>query len=126
MMTLIRQHLLSDAQLMVLLDNKPAIYQVEKPKDIVNDTYIVFLNKPLSGGYIRDWQIEFRVISKDLSKLTAIQSRLIHLLDNPREYNHLKNNEVGIRKIKLLNGGGTLRNPSTNNFELIVFFLCTI
>ncbi len=109
-----------------MLDNKEAIYQVEKPKEIENDTYIVFFLKPLSGGYVKDWQLEFRVIAKDLSKIVALQSRLINLLDDPRGEKVIKDDETVIRSISLVNGGGTWKNPDTDNYEMVVFFLFKI
>jgi hypothetical protein len=126
MMSLLRSYLLDDAQMLTLLDNQEAIYQVEKPKEMEHDTYIVFLSKPLQGGHIKDYQIEFRLIDKNLSKLNALQSRLITLLDNPRERLILNDENTVIRDVHLLNGGGTLKNPSTDNFETIVFFLCRV
>lgn len=125
-MKVIRNYLLDDLQLKALLDNQEAIYLVEKPEKIKNDTYIVYFFKPISGGYIKDYQIEFRCISKDLNKLIAIQSRLIKLLDDPRDETMIKDEETTIRSIKLLNGGGTWKNPDTGNHEMVVYFLCKI
>ncbi|KUO66122.1 MAG: hypothetical protein APF84_12435 [Gracilibacter sp. BRH_c7a] len=126
MTKVVRNYLLADAQLKILLDNKEAIYQIEKPKEIKNDTYIVFFLKPLSGGFVKDWQLEFRVISYDLSKIVAIQSRLIKLLDDPRGEIIIKDEETVIRSIKLINGGGSWRNPETDNFEMVVYFLLRV
>lgn len=125
-MKVIRNYLLQDLQLKALLDNQEAIYLVEKPEGIGNDTYIVYFFKPISGGYIKNYQIEFRCISKYLNKLIAIQSRLIKLLDDPRDETIIKDEETTIRSIKLLNGGGTLKNPDTGNHEVVVYFLCKI
>lgn len=125
-MKVIRNYLLGDLQLQALLNNQEAIYLVEKPKEIVNDTYIIYFFKPIAGGYIKDYQVEFRLISKDLNKLIAIQSRLIKLLDDPREETIIKDDETTIRNIKLLNGGGFWKNPDTGNHEMVVYFLCKI
>lgn len=125
-MKVIRNYLLNDLQLKTLLENQDAIYLVEKPKEINSDTYIVYFFKPLTGGFIKDYQIEFRLISKDLSKLIAIQSRLINLLDDTRGKMIIKDNETVIRSTKLLNGGGTVKNENTGNHETVVFFLCQI
>lgn len=125
-MKVIRKYLLEDLQLKALLANQEAIYLVEKPKEMENETYIVYFFKPISGGYIKDYQIEFRLISKDLSKLFAIQSRLIKLLDDPRDEVIIKDDETAIRSRKLLNGGGSWKNPETGNYEMVVYFLCQI
>jgi hypothetical protein len=125
-MKLLRQYLISDTDLIHLLDNSPAIYLLDKPMEINNDNYIVYLYKPLTGGYVKDYQIEFRIIGKDLEKLTAIQSRLIKLLDDPRNENIIKSQDTFIRHTKLLNGGGMAINPSTGNYEIVIFFLIKI
>jgi len=125
-MKVIRNYLLEDLQLKALLNNQESIYLVEKPKEIENETYLVYFFKPISGGYIKDYQIEFRLISKDLSKLLAIQSRLMKLLDDPRDKTIIKDDETTIRSIKLLNGGGFWKNPDTGNHEMVVYFLCKI
>lgn len=125
-MKVIRKYLLSDPQLKSLLENKDSIYLLQKPKELEDKQYIVYLFKPLSGGYIKDYQLEFRVIGKDLAKLIAIQSRLINLLDDPRGENIIKDESTTIRHSKLLNGGGMLFNETTGNHELILYFLCKI
>jgi len=125
-MKVIRSYLLKDLQLKALLDNQEAIYLVEKPKEIKSNTYIIYFFKPISGGYIKDYQIEFRLISKDINKLIAIQSRLMKLLDDPRDKKIIKDDETTIRSIKYLNGGGFWKNPDTDNHEMIVYFLCKI
>ncbi|EHQ90169.1 hypothetical protein [Desulfosporosinus youngiae] len=125
-MKIIRNYLLNDLQLKTLLDNQNAIYLVEKPKEMENNTYIIYFYKTLTGGFIKDYQVEFRLISKDLSKLIAIQSRLINLLDDPRGKKIIKDTETVIRSTKLLNGGGMVKNESTGNYEVVVYFLCQI
>ncbi|MEA4926305.1 MAG: hypothetical protein VB084_13465 [Syntrophomonadaceae bacterium] len=125
-MKVIRSYLLQDLQFKALLDGQNAIYLVEKPKEITNNTYIVYFFKPISGGYIKDYQLEFRIISQDLNKLITIQSRLINLLDDPRGEKVIKDSETTIRSTKLLNGGGSWKNPDTDNYEMVVYFLCQI
>lgn len=119
----IRKHLLNDTTFKTLLNDKDAIYLIEKPIKSVENPYIVYLYKPIgTGGYITDFQIEFRIVGKDLTKLTSLQNRMITLLDFNRDTQPIE----GIRHCKLLNGGGMVRNPETDNYELIVFFLCKI
>ncbi|SHK42268.1 hypothetical protein [Desulforamulus aeronauticus] len=125
-MKVIRSYLLQDLQLKSLLDNRDSIYLVEKPTEKKDDTYIVYFFKPITGGFVKDYQFEFRLISKDLHKLIAIQSRLINLLDDPRGEKIIKNSETVIRSTKLLNGGGQVKNENTGNYEMVVYFLCQI
>lgn len=115
----LRSYLLSDPQLQVLLENNPAIFLLQKSKEIDYETFIVYLYKPLTGGQVKDYQVEFRIIGKNLSKLVAIQSRLIKLLDENYTID-------GIYMTKLLNGGGMIFNPEDGNSQIVVFFMCKI
>jgi len=122
----IRKYLLNDVELKGLLNNKNAIYLVEKSNEEDFIPYIVMFYKPLNGGIIKDYQFEFRVIGEDLSQLIPIQERLIKLLDDPQNRLIIKDENTTIRQTKLLNGGGFTKNPDTGNFEAIVFFLLKI
>lgn len=113
----IRTLLLNDAEVTQLLSGEH-IYLVEKPEKIDCENYIIYKYKPLSGGIIKDYQLEFNLIGKDLSKLLQLQNRLITLLDDMQAIN-LEN----IRYIKLLNGGGMIKNPDTSNYHIILYFL---
>lgn len=120
---LLRNFLLEDQQMKILLDDEDAIYLIEKPEKEDVDNYIIYLYKPLGGRYIQDCQIEFRLVGKDLQKLTALKSRLIKLLNYNRDSEIIRDDDIVIKDSKLLTGGGQLKNPKTGNFELIVFFL---
>lgn len=122
-LSLLRDYLLNDEQIFSLLANKKAIYLISKEDDKKVNPYIVYLYKPLGGRYIQDCQIEFRIVGKDLQKLTAIKSRLIKLLNYNRETEIIRNKDVVIRDSKVLTGGGQVKNPSTGNYELIIYFL---
>lgn len=113
----IRTLLLQDTDIMQLLGDEH-IYLIEKPEKINTENYIVYKYKPLSGGLIKDYQLEFNLIGKDLSKLLQLHNRLITLLDDMQTIN-LDN----IRYIKLLNGGGMIKNPDTGNYHIILYFL---
>lgn len=119
-MEAIRKYLLNDADFFSLVGN--AIYFVEKPQEIENDVYIIYKTKPISGGYVKNYQIEFNIVGKDLAKLMQIQNRLIYLLDDPRNEKHIEN----IYHTELLNGGGIVKNPDTGNYEIILYFLYKI
>jgi hypothetical protein len=122
----IRKYLLNDTELKSLLNNQNAIYLVEKSSEEDYSPYIVTFYKPLNGGIIKDYQVEFRVIGDDLSQLILIQDRLIKLLDDPQNRIIIKDENTTIRHSKLLNGGGFAKNPDTGNFEMIVYFLFKI
>lgn len=116
----IRNYLLQNVQFKALLDNKDAIYLIEKPLKTINNPYVVYLYKPIGtgNGVLLDAQVEFRIVGTDLNKLTQLQSLLITLLDQTRNSIPID----GIRFSKLLNGGGMLRNETTKDYEIIVFF----
>lgn len=124
-MKAVRQYLASNTDLKKLLGGE-YIFLVEKPEKIKCDTYIVYSYKPISGGYIKDYQVEFHIIGKSLNQLIELQDKLIELLDDVRDENLIKDIDMTIRYIKLLNGGGMGKNPDTGNYEMVVFFLCKI
>lgn len=117
----IRLYLLEDNTLIQLLGGK-YIYLVDKPEKEQTNTYIQYTYKPLGTGIVRDYQLEFNVICKDLSKGLVIQDRLITLLDEVREIIKID----GIRTTKLLNGGGMVKNPETGNYHIVLYFLAKI
>lgn len=120
---LLRNYLVNDTQIKSLINNKPAIYLISKPQEEEVNPYIVYLYKSLGGRYVQDCQIEFRLIGKDLSKLTALKSRLIKILNYNRDSEIIRNENTVIRDSKLLTGGGQIMNPITGNYELVVLFL---
>lgn len=122
-LSLIRDYLLNDGQIFSLLGRRKAMYLISKEDDAKRDPYIIYLYKPLGGRYIQDCQVEFRLIGKDLSKLTALKSRLIKLLNYNRDSKVIRDEKVVIHDSKLLNGGGQVKNPQTGNFELVIYFL---
>lgn len=121
-------YLKNDAELMSLLDEKPSIFQLEKPIQTEPvDPFIVVLEKIVnSDSGIHSVQFEFRIVSKDASKTLEIQNRLIELLDKTRQ-EYLTDGQTIIRNIGLLNGGGTIKSPDDmDKWETIVFFLAKI
>lgn len=120
---ILRNFLLNDQQMKILLDNEDALYLIEKPEKEKLDNYIIYLYKPFEGRYLYPVQIEFRLVGKDLQKLTALKSRLIKLMNYNRDSEIIKEEDIVIKDSKLLNGGGQIFNSQSNNYELIVFFL---
>ncbi|MEI5909455.1 hypothetical protein WAK64_20715 [Bacillus spongiae] len=112
------KYLKADNELMSLLNNEPAIYWIEKPKEKEHDTFIVYRYKELNGGLIKDYQFTFRLISKNLVTLKKIHEKTVKLLDQYR-----KIDIPNIRYCALVNGGGMARNPSTEEFESVLYFL---
>lgn len=123
---LVRSFILNDAQVKSLLANKSAMYFISKPEEEKVNPYIVYIFKPLesiAGRNIQNVQLEFRLIGEDLQKLTALKSRLIKMLNYTRGSEVIRSENLTIYDSKLLTGGGQLQNPTTGNYELVVFFL---
>ncbi len=123
MIKLLRQHLLKNQKLVLLLNNKPYIFHEEKPLEIDADTYIVFKDKLLKSKYIQEYQIIFHVISKDINKAIAIERELIDYLNDTREEKLIKNDDTYIRNIKVLRGGGRIFDVDIDNWRIVVYFL---
>lgn len=122
-------YLKNDAELMSLLYEQPNIFQLEKPNkpEFENiDPFIVILEKIVnSNSGIRDVQFEFRIVSAISTATLNIQKRLIEVLDKVRQ-EYLTDGDTVIRRISLLNGGGTVKSPDYDKWETIVFFLAKI
>ncbi|WP_139692551.1 hypothetical protein [Sporolactobacillus terrae] len=121
-------YLKNDAELMSLLNEQPNIFQLEKPVQVGDiDPFILILEKIVNSnsGLIHDVQFEIRIISENAAKTLAIQERLIELLDQVHQ-EYLVNDEDVIRNISLVNGGGTIKNPTTSKWETICFFIARI
>ncbi|MDN3956186.1 hypothetical protein [Sporolactobacillus laevolacticus] len=122
-------YLKNDAELMSMLYEQPYIFQLEKPNqpeytDL--DPFIVILEKIVnSNNGVHDVQFEFRIVSANSTATLNIQQRLIELLDKVRQ-EYLTDGETVIRRISLLNGGGTVKSPDYDKWETIVFFLAKI
>lgn len=121
-------YLKNDPLLIDLLNDEQAIFQLEKPAQVGDiDPFIIILEKIVNSnsGVIHNTQFEFRIVSENAAKTLAIQQRLIELLDQVHQ-EYLINNEDVIRNISLVNGGGTIKNPTTNKWETICFFIARI
>ncbi|MDX8367857.1 hypothetical protein [Cytobacillus sp. IB215665] len=113
MISEVRKYLLKDAEFVDI-----PIYLLQKPSENEHDHYIIYRYKLLSGGAIKDYQVTFRVISKDLVKLKSLSNKVVELLDQYRE------NEIpGIHHCSLLNGGGMAYNESAGHYESVLYFL---
>lgn len=122
MIALLRQHLLSNTDIVSLLDSNQGIYHIEKPSKLKDKTYIVIKDKLLSDKYIEEYQLTFRIISDDLEKVIEIEKVLRKYLNDVRGEKIIKNNDTYIRNIQTLNGGGTIRTPE-NDYLCVVYFI---
>lgn len=128
MITAIRNYLLKDSELMVLLNNKPSIYFVTKPPEATETEYIIYSYKLVSGGYVKQYQLTIQYIGKDLNKLLQMQNSVDNLLDKYKSDNKdfIKDENDVIRSIELLNGGGQIYDETSKNYTFVSYFLFQI
>lgn len=129
MQGLIRQRLLSDLDLVELLNEKEAIFYIEKPdeEDFKDwNPFVIFKSKIVSGDYVKDYLVEFNIVGKDLNIVINIEKKLIEILDDTRNTNIIKDENNTIHSIRLANGGGIVKNPETENYHSILFFIARI
>ncbi|TCT16403.1 hypothetical protein EDC18_102422 [Natranaerovirga pectinivora] len=122
MIKLLRQHLLENEKLLSLLDNKEAIYHLEKPLKVKADHFIVFNERLLEDKYIKTYQLTFNIESPNVEKVISIEEELIKYLNDVRCEKLIKNEDTFIRNIQVLNGGGKIRLPE-GNWRSVIFFL---
>lgn len=122
MIKLLRQHLQKNTSLISLLDKNDSIFQIDKPPEREDKTYIVIKDKLLSGRYIEEYQLTFHLVSPTPQTVKAIEKELIDYLNDPRGEKIIKNDNTYIRNIQVLNGGGTIRTPE-NDYLAVVYFI---
>lgn len=78
--------------------------------------------KPIQGGNVKQYALEVDMIGKNLPILVQVNKRITELLDDPRGEKIIKDENVTIVSSALVSGGGSTKNPETNNFILISYF----
>jgi len=121
----IRKYLLNDIELTQKLEGEH-IYLIERPEGIRCSSYVIYSYKIIESGLVKQYQITFNIIGRKLRKLLELQDRLIELLDETRQPIIIQDEGEAIKYIKLLNGGGIIKNPQTDNYEIILYFLCKV
>lgn len=124
-MKAIRKYLLNDIELTQKLEGEH-IYLIERPEGIRCSSYVIYSYKIIESGLVKQYQITFNIIGRKLRKLLELQDRLIELLDETRQPIIIQDEGEAIKYIKLLNGGGIIKNPQTDNYEIILYFLCKV
>ena len=103
------------------------VFLYEKPEKVSCQNYIIYNFKEIDGGSsIRTYQIDFRIVSKDMLKAIEIKDGLIEELDCFNRPCNITNEETVIRSIKLLNGGGIIKNEEKGEYNILVFFYVKI
>lgn len=113
------KHLQNNSNLIELLGGDNICY-LEKPLNFNPEQYLLIKDKLLSQDYITEYQVQVDVIGKDPTKIIEIEKELRSYLD---DWQGQKKN-TGLKQIRVLNGGGTLRDG--DNFIKVVYFLCKV
>jgi hypothetical protein len=102
------------------------VFLVEKPnvKEFNNVTdYIIYNFKEIDGGStIRRYLLDIRAVSNNSLKAIEIKDNVIQLLDVYYKSCTIKNEDITIRSIKLVNGGGLIKDNEKNNYNSIIYF----
>ena len=122
MIKLLRQHLFDNSKLIKMLSKSDGIFHIDKPEKRDDTTYIVVKDKLLSGKYIEEYQLTFHIVSTKPQRVKAIEKELIKYLNDPRGEVIIKDENMHIKNIQVLNGGGTIRTPE-GDFLSVVYFL---
>lgn len=125
MITLLRQHLQENTELISLLGKNDGIFYIDKPKERDDKTYIVIKDKLLSSKYIEEYQLTFHIVSPIPQTCKAIEKELKDYLNDVRGEKVIKNDNTYIRNITVLNGGGTVRTPE-GDFMAVLYFKAII
>lgn len=120
-MNVIREFIIADPALQALVGNN--VFLFERPAQIKCDDYIIYTFKELDGGsFIRTYQLDIRVISKNILTVLDIKDKLIKRLDVFNRPTAIYNAEEAIRSCLLANGGGIAKNDE-GEYNAFLFFV---
>lgn len=116
-MNVIREYLVSQS---IVGEN---IFLYEKPEKAKCTDYIIYNFKELDGGAtVRHYQLDIRCVSKDKLKAIEIKDKVVNTLDIYYKNCKIQDIETTIRSIKLVNGGGLIKNSETGEYNSLVYF----
>ena len=117
----IRAYLASDPILAEIVGEN--IFLFERPEQVECDDYIIYNPRELQsiGGGVRAFQLDVRAISTEKLRLLTIKDRIVDLLDN----GHRATPIDGVRKTRLINGGGIAR-ADTGEYNAFLYFYIII
>jgi len=99
------------------------IFLFEKPEKVTCTDYIIYNFKELDGGStIRHYQLDIRIVSKDKLQAIEIKDKVINALDVYYKFCKIKDTEVAVRSIKLVNGGGLIKNEESGEYNVLIYF----
>ncbi|KMT21595.1 hypothetical protein [Clostridium cylindrosporum] len=99
-----------------LKDNLYPLFTVEADK-----TTGVFSFKPLSGGHIKETQLEFKIIGLDYDEVKIIEKQIIDILDIEEDEASITYGSTYFRSS--LSGGGILFRDDLQMYEDTLYFI---
>lgn len=84
---------------------------------------IAYKHTPISGGHIKQSQIEVRIMGDDYDELLAIKQKVLDVLDNEEDAPYRHAGELYYHSE--LAGGGVLFNDQIQMWECIFLFTMT-
>lgn len=98
------------------------VFLFEKPQHIQCNDYIIYNFKELTGGSIRQYQLDVRIVGRDKLKVLKNKDKIIDILDIYRTACKIQDEEMTIRKINLVNGGGLIYDDEHKEYNAICYF----
>lgn len=84
---------------------------------------IAYKTTPISGGHVKQSQIELKIIGEDYDDCKEMEERIKDLLDMEEDAPFIT--YEGMRFRSELGGGGILFNNGCNRYENTLFFIIT-
>ena len=82
---------------------------------------IAYTFSPLSGGHVKQSQLELKVIAEDYDETKEMEDKLNALLDMEEDESFRKTGNTYFHS--KLSGGGTLFNPECERFENTLLYI---
>ena len=114
--------MIADEELCALVGEN--VFLLERPAKCDCKDYITYNPKEMQsiGGGVRAYQLDVRVISRDMLKLLKIKERLVDLLDCHNRATRIRDADAVIRKIRLINGGGIAKADNGDYYAFLYFY----
>lgn len=98
------------------------VFLFEKPLQIECTDYIIYTFKEITGGAVKQYQLDIRVVGKDKLIVLSNMQKIIDLLDIYNNFCKIQDDETVIRSIKMINGGGMAFDDESNEYNAVAYF----
>lgn len=89
--------------------------------EIVGHLSVTYTAMPISGGHLKQSQLEFKVIGPDYDDCKAVEKQLIDLLDMEEDQPYIVTGNI--RFHSGVSGGGYLFNDGCQMHEVTLYFI---